>query len=209
MAPQTPELLDQLQRQFANELHDSLLPLLFVARLQAEKLREQTTDPQQAAELQQLVDYLQQANREGRRLITSHHPPELTETDWHRALAHDVDRGLPEHGCEIELDLDRNTVDLPDAIAAALYRVAQEAIRNAVKHARAAHVTVTAHQESDAVTLSIRDDGQGFAIDQVPPEHFGIASMRGRISAIDGTFNITSSPEQGTTVACRIPRPDR
>ena len=98
---------------------------------------------------------------------------------------------------------------LPSQIESALYRVAQEAIVNVLKHAHARRLSIVLKRGSGAVTLVIEDDGQGFDPDAVPglprKGHSGLAGMRERLHLIAGSLTIESRPGQGTTVLARVP----
>lgn len=79
------------------------------------------------------------------------------------------------------------------AIKVAFYYVAQEALNNVTKHARASHVQVTLSVQPEQSTLTIRDDGQGFDLASVPPEHLGLAIMRERAEAMGAILTIDSA----------------
>jgi signal transduction histidine kinase len=90
----------------------------------------------------------------------------------------------------------------------ALYRVAQEAIVNVLKHAHARRLSIVVERGAEAVTLIIEDDGKGFdseAIPHPPIGHAGLSGMRERLHLIGGSLTIESSPGQGTTVLARVP----
>jgi signal transduction histidine kinase len=80
------------------------------------------------------------------------------------------------------------------------YRIAQEALNNAAKHAEASQVAVRFQCEADWATLSIRDDGRGFDIQTVPPGHFGVGIMRERAASVGTELEIESEPGSGTEV---------
>jgi two-component system NarL family sensor kinase len=82
----------------------------------------------------------------------------------------------------------------------ALYRIAQEALNNAGKHANASQVDVQFSSEPGRATLTIRDDGQGFDVDSIPPGHFGVGIMRERTESIGTVLEITSQPGVGTQI---------
>jgi Histidine kinase-, DNA gyrase B-, and HSP90-like ATPase len=90
-------------------------------------------------------------------------------------------------------------------VQVALYRVAQEALQNIAKHARARHVWVTLQLSSDMATLEVRDDGRGFDPTAVAGDHFGLAIMRERMAAIGGAVTVESRPGDGATVPRRWP----
>jgi signal transduction histidine kinase len=102
--------------------------------------------------------------------------------------------------------------ELPCLGAAAdevLYRVAQEALHNALRHSGAREVRVTLCRESASVILEVADDGPGFALDgqNVRPGGLGLASMRDRASSVGGTLTVRSVPGTGTTVRLSVPVP--
>jgi signal transduction histidine kinase len=82
----------------------------------------------------------------------------------------------------------------------ALYRIAQEAINNVVKHARAGQVRITLQWEAGRGVLSVEDDGRGFDPRYVGSEKMGLQIMRERAQAIGGELRVTSAPGQGTSV---------
>jgi signal transduction histidine kinase len=86
-----------------------------------------------------------------------------------------------------------------------LYRIAQEALHNTVKHARASEVVLRLEQTPDGITMEVCDDGVGFDTTASFPGHLGLHSMRERITALGGTFQIESTPGQGTTIRAHVP----
>lgn len=90
-----------------------------------------------------------------------------------------------------------------------LLRIAQEALNNAVRHARAAHIGVTIEYGAEALAVSITDDGVGFAHTEAQSSdgHWGLLNMRERAGSIGGRLDTTSRPGQGTTVAVAVRRP--
>ncbi len=92
----------------------------------------------------------------------------------------------------------------------ALYRIAQEALNNAVQHAQAGHIWLTLRFDDEAVTLTVSDDGSGFALPDRPDRlthegHFGLLGMRERALLAGGELQITSEAERGTTITTRFP----
>jgi PAS domain S-box-containing protein len=113
-------------------------------------------------------------------------------------------------GTAIALDLDPGGATLPGPLAVCLYRVAQEALRNALAHAGATRVAVRLRLARGAATLSVRDDGRGFAVPRPLTaltwrEHYGLAGMAERAAELDGRFAIRSRPGLGTTIVVRLP----
>jgi signal transduction histidine kinase len=94
---------------------------------------------------------------------------------------------------------------LPATVEDALYRIAQEALHNVVKHASARHVDISVARDGETVRLSVADDGSGFDESRVPSGHLGVAGMRARVGLVGGTLELRSEPGQGTSIEVRIP----
>jgi len=108
--------------------------------------------------------------------------------------------------CTLEADL---PVRLAGAQETVLYRVAQEALANVAKHARASRAWVSLRVVGDRVTLQVSDDGAGFAATRAPDplgqDHFGLASMRQQVEMAGGAWQVRSGRGQGTTVTATLP----
>lgn len=103
---------------------------------------------------------------------------------------------------------------LPAPVETALFRAVQEAVTNAVRHARPSRVDVLLQHRGDRVMAMVEDDGVGFEPDRVQSgEHFGLLGLRERATALDGTLAVESAPGAGTTVMMEVssadPNPDR
>jgi len=103
-------------------------------------------------------------------------------------------------GLELQLSLPSEQITFAPPVAQALYRIAQEAIRNVVRHARARTLRVGLAL-GPAVTITIADDGAGFAGAEAPqPGHYGLVGMRERAELLGGSLTVESRPQIGTTV---------
>jgi two-component system, NarL family, sensor kinase len=98
---------------------------------------------------------------------------------------------------------------LPPAVEVDLYRIAQEALQNALRHADAARVVLRLEAAPGRIRLTVQDDGRGFAIDDVPRENaagrFGLIGMRERTRLLGGSFQVESSPGAGTRITAEVP----
>ena len=93
----------------------------------------------------------------------------------------------------------------PAAVEVGLYRIAQEAVQNALRHAEASRIVIRLETSSDKVRLTIEDDGQGFVIGQESSaSRFGLVGMRERAHLLGGNFRIESSPGAGTRVTVEV-----
>jgi signal transduction histidine kinase len=106
------------------------------------------------------------------------------------------------YGVDVKVDLENDV--LPEQVAGELFRISQEAVINAGRHAHASTVTITLHREAGAVELRVADDGSGFEAAGPRPGHLGLAGMRERAELLGGRLDIATSPE-GTVVTARVP----
>jgi signal transduction histidine kinase len=104
----------------------------------------------------------------------------------------------------VELTLE-GAAELPADMKIAVYRIAQEAFNNIVKHASATQVWVTLRAGDDQLALSVRDDGRGFDSATTPDDHMGLRIMAERAASIGARLRIDSAPGRGTEVALSWP----
>jgi signal transduction histidine kinase len=199
--------LEERQR-LARELHDSVSQALYGIALGAATARTLLDrDPPGAAGPLDYVRGLAEAGlAEMRALIFELRPESLEVEGLVAALAKQAAAARARHELQVEADLGDEPA-LPPAAKEALYRIAQEALHNVVKHAGARRVTLRLASEGDDVVLEVGDDGVGFAADGAFPGHLGLRSMRERAERVGGTLGIESAPGRGTTVRARVPRP--
>jgi signal transduction histidine kinase len=190
----------------ARELHDSVVQTLYGISLGAGTAGELLHhDPVQA---QRSIAWIQETAAAGmtdlRDVILRLRPAALPAGGLVPALGHLLDTLQALHGCRTSAMLDAEPPTSAD-VRQALYRIAQEAVQNAVKHARAGHVSVRLFGEDTDVVLEVVDDGQGFRLDREYPGRLGIRSMRERAEGVGGRLDIVSGPGTGTSVRARLP----
>lgn len=145
-----------------------------------------------------------------RRLINDLRPPLLDDLGLAAAIAWYAETRLQPLGIALELRCDQMEARLPPALETALFRVAQEALTNVVRHADASSVYVMLGVDDHAVSLAVRDDGRGFQQPAVTAtggesEGLGLLGMRERVTILGGEMCVDSEPGQGTTVTVTIP----
>jgi PAS domain S-box-containing protein len=200
----------QERQRLARELHDSVSQALFGIGLGAETARAMLTrDPAQAA---QPIDYVLQLARgsmaEMRALIFELRPESLAQEGLVAALEKQAAATRARHGIAVDLSLG----DEPDVsldVKEALYRIAQEAMHNTVKHARASTITVTLSQTAEGFSLDVMDNGVGFDRRASFPGHLGLVSMQERVARFGGLVAIDSAPGEGTRIHVSAPAPAR
>jgi signal transduction histidine kinase len=144
-----------------------------------------------------------------RSLLIEIYPPHLSEAGLSSALRNLATRLHP-RGADVVVTVPAD-VDVPPDVAALVFRVAQEALINVAKHARARRVTLEVRPEADAVTLEVTDDGVGF--DPVAPTadsssgHFGLRVVADLADAAGATLDMATAPGEGTALRLRVPLP--
>lgn len=196
------------RNRLARDLHDSVSQTLFSAVFTAEAAEALIDkDPAQArAQVRRLKDLSSEALKEMRALIFELRPAELEADGLASALRKHVDVLSRVYKTDIELDVDGD-VRLPPRTERELFRIAQEALSNAMKHAAAAQVRVALDIRHSTATLSVADDGTGFDPDapRVRSAHLGLTSMEERATSIGGTIRVESQPGKGTEVLVEVP----
>lgn len=185
----------------ARDLHDSVTQTLFSANIIAEVLpvlqeRQPEEGTRRAQELQQLT---RGALAEMRTLLLELRPNTLEKVGLDELLRQLVDATIARARIDVELHIEGST-DVSTDVKTVFFYVAQEALNNVVKHARATQAAVLFHNVGEMIQLTISDDGVGFAPEDVPPNHLGLDIMRERTSATAMELSVQSQPGEGTRV---------
>jgi signal transduction histidine kinase len=196
--------LEERQR-LARELHDSVTQALYGIGLAAETTRlllEQ--DPARAAQSNATVQSLARAGMaEMRALLFELRPESLELEGLSAALKKQAAALEARYEVPIETTLcEEPSVSLP--VKEALYRIAQEALQNAIKHAQPTTMEVRLDCAGREVVLEVQDDGTGFDPSGSFPGHLGLRSMKERATKLGGTLEIKSTPGKGTRVQARL-----
>jgi signal transduction histidine kinase len=191
------------RNRIAREIHDTLAQDLLGVSLQIEgALGALGTSP--AATLHHMErarELVHESLAAAQRSIWDLRDPTLAATDLGHALACSAERRAADSGIRFELRLTGQPRPLPRKISEHLLRIGQEAITNAVRHARAGHILVSLGFTRDRVTLRVKDDGSGFTPGKSSgAPHFGLVNMAERAEQIAARFEVRSEPGQGTNV---------
>jgi signal transduction histidine kinase len=197
----------------ARELHDAVSQKLFSIRAKARAAEVLVgRDPGRAvAEIQSVAALSGQAHAELRAVIDGLAPPDLTAGGLAGSLRSYAVLAGRTHGVEVRFHADAQLPALGPARETAAYRVAQEALHNALRHSGAATICVSLLARRRRVILEVADRGRGFAADAGPasPASFtgglGLASMRERAASAGGTLTVRSAPGEGTLVRLELP----
>ncbi|MEX2108151.1 MAG: sensor histidine kinase [Solirubrobacterales bacterium] len=193
---------EQERTRIARDLHDEVNQSLTGLLLRLEALRE-AAPPELESELTETKALANQAMRELLSLARQLRPTALDDLGLVAAIAGQVDQ-IARGGVEATLREEGHFSDLDDDVQLVIYRVAQEALSNAVRHSEAKRVGVTLRRSEAGVELAVSDDGRGFAFEQ-SESGLGISGMRERALLVGGDLTIESRPGHGTTVHLTLP----
>ncbi len=198
--------LEERQR-LARELHDSVSQALYGIALGARTAQTQLErDPAKLAEpLDYILSLAEAGLSEMRALIFELRPESLQSEGLVAALTKQSDAIRARHKINVTADFGEEP-NIPLDAKEALYRIAQEAMQNAVKHAHATEMALTLKEQNDRLVLEIRDNGKGFDPTVEFPGHLGLKSMPERAAQIGGEFHVHSQPGAGTVVTVRLPK---
>ena len=208
LASQVIAAQDEERARVARELHDSVAQTLAALVLQLSAAQRRSTDPALAEQLELVRAIAGEALEEVRLLSHTVHPRVLEDLGLPSALEWLARQTREAEGLAINVSVSPVPDTLPPPSAAALYRVAQEALRNAVRHAQARQVDIILEQDASGyLRLDVVDDGVGFdlAVAEERRPGMGLFAMRERVGLVDGTMDIDSIPGAGTRVSARVP----
>ncbi|CAN5357832.1 hypothetical protein BH11ACT8_BH11ACT8_03150 [soil metagenome] len=196
---------DAERRRVARDLHDGVVQDLAGTAFTVSAVARETHDPDLRATLDGVGGTLRGALRSLRSLLVEIHPPRLTAVGLPAALD-DLTAPAAQAGVDVRVDV--TGVDTaPDADVALVWRVAQEAVRNTLRHAGAGSLDVLVARTADGwLELVVTDDGRGFdPAAPRPEEHFGLRGLESLAVDHGGSLEVDSAPGHGTTVRMLLP----
>jgi len=200
---------ERLRAEISRELHDVLGQSLTVIKMSLERAMRQSEPHMMLGCLAQTVDMIDQAISSVRDLARSLRPALLDELGIVAALR----ALLLEHELHsnwevtLELDADDALKRFAPIVEITAYRLVQEALTNALRHARASRVSVSVRHD-EFLVIRVQDDGVGFDVDRLEldeREHMGLIGMRERAGAVSGAVEMHSAMGTGTLVLIRLP----
>lgn len=214
LASRTIGAQEDERRRIARELHDETAQVLATLLIQVSLLREglATAGEQEAAgagaRLDDIEALAQAALTSVRGIAHDLRPSTLDDLGLAAAIRWYAGRRLAPAGLAVSVAAEDLRLDPPTEIA--LYRVAQEALTNTLRHAQAESVTVRLARAGDQVELTLCDDGRGFSLGAVlgggsRERRLGLLGMRERVHLLGGRLDVVSAPGRGTRVTARVP----
>lgn len=197
----------------ARELHDTIGQFLTGLRIRLSALQEMPETPSEVhAGLADLRRVANQIDGELDRLTLELRPPALDDLGLEQGLRSYIQEWMTTSGVAVDLVTHGlEQLHLPTAVETTVYRIAQEALTNVLKHTQATQVSIILEQRSDLLRVIVEDDGQGFDIEAVSRarsggRQLGLVGMVERATLAGGTLTVESEPGSGTTIYLRIPR---
>jgi signal transduction histidine kinase/ligand-binding sensor domain-containing protein len=195
----------------SRELHDEFGQTLTAAKLNLQMLRTTMADPGAVRRLEDAVNMVDGMIRQARDIARGLRPPLLDEAGLVPAIDQYLKSLAARSGTRIEFDSAPGVTRMPPGLSTTVFRLVQEAVGNALRHARASVIRVTLRDEPDALRLLVEDDGVGFDPAVVSRsaqrgEHLGLLGMAERVHGAGGTLELDSRPGAGSRIVARIPR---
>ena len=204
---------EEERRHVAYEVHDGLAQVAAAAhqRLQSFARRFPPTTDKARSDLNRILKLVQQTVGDARRIISDLRPTTLDDFGLAAALRQEVE-ALVGDGWQVEYEEELGSERLPSKVEVGLFRVAQEALTNARKHAQTRWMRLALKRQEDVVDLEVRDWGRGFNPRSLerevgPGERVGLSGMRERVGLLGGELKVSSRPGEGTSVTVHVPLP--
>lgn len=199
------EVVMQERNRLARDLHDSVSQHLFAASMMMSAIHETVSDENQLLKQQahQVEKMIHQAQLEMRALLLHLRPVALKG----KPLQQGIEDLLMELSSRLPIEITWKTEEFPieKGVEDELFRIVQEALSNALRHAEADHIHVMLIQRDHLIILRIVDDGKGFNLDEVITSSYGLENMKERAHDLGGTCKIISLPQQGTRIEVQVP----
>ena len=195
---------EQERRRWARELHDETLQGLGGLQMMLSSAAREPSPEKREEIVRQAAEHARAEIERLRRLIVELRPAELDELGLEPALESLAQRRAGD-GLAVRIEADLGDERLAPALESTIYRIVQEALTNATRHASAERATVDVRIAGPEVVVEITDDGGGFDV-EAPAGGFGLVGMRERAALLGGHVDVASTPGEGSTVRAVLPR---
>jgi len=196
------------RRWLARELHDDITQRLVGAAIDAANLPGSDPSPGDIDARRSISNTLMRLSEDIHDLSYQLHPSVLYDLGLIEALKAECERVARSEALRVDVAADDISQSLPREVALCIYRIAQEALRNIGRHAKASIVQLSLALKDGGLLLAVSDNGKGFEPGLVIHPSLGHASMRERIRLLDGKLDIRSSLGGGTTILAWVPIPE-
>jgi len=191
------------RRRIARDLHDGVVQDLAGTAFSVSAMARDETEPGRRGALERAAGSLREGLRSLRSLLVEIHPPSLGPEGLAPALQ-DLVAPAAAQGLTAKVSVE-GVSGVAEPTLGLVWRVAQEAVRNSMRHADAATLDLTVHRTGDHLVLEVRDDGRGFLPGERPdPTSFGLRGLESLVADLGGRLEVRSLPGRGTTVRLEV-----
>lgn len=201
----TVRAAEEERRRIARELHDDTAQRLAGLLVRLRLARQAEGEAEREELLEEIREEIVEASEAIRRVARGLRPPALEDAGLGTAIRSHVRQRLAASSLESHVEIDPVDDRLDDEAKLALYRIVQEALSNALRHADARSVRIRVRGGDDQVLAEVEDDGQGFELSGSIEEGLGMLGMEERAAIAGGELEVDSAPGRGTTVRVRLP----
>ncbi|MCK6624882.1 MAG: GAF domain-containing sensor histidine kinase [Anaerolineae bacterium] len=200
------------RRHIARELHDEIGQTLTAVKINLQAMQRRSGVSDLTASLQESMDIVEQAIQQVRNLSLDLRPSLLDDLGLVATLRWYLDRQASWAGLSAQLTVTPSNLQLPANLETVCFRLVQEALTNALRHAQAQTIQVDLQQHDKELQLVIGDDGLGFEVEPTLKrvaygKGLGLVGMQERVSLLGGRFELESAPGQGTQIRVFLPVP--
>jgi len=204
------EVQEEERKRLARDLHDDVGQALTALKIQVESIARPGNELTARSRIDEIVDTVQHTLERVRQISLSLRPPQLDDLGLAAALRSHLDRQARVAGLHAHFEAEDAPQELAPDAETACFRVAQEAINNVLRHARARNLWVRLFTAGGRLAISVRDDGRGFDLDSVRARtasgaSLGLVGMEERMALAGGSFELRSAPGQGTVLLATFP----
>jgi signal transduction histidine kinase len=195
---------EEEREKIARELHDDIGQQLAFVQIELEELKHEINDTQKA-NVTELSETVAEISRSARNLSHELHPASLEHLGLETALRKLCEGVSHKKSIHVHFLAKGLRPPTPENVSLCLYRVAQEALQNVIRHSGATEIWINVSQTAASLDLCIADNGRGFENNELRHSGLGLISMRERLRTVHGELRIVSSAGSGTTLMVSIP----
>lgn len=199
---------EEERKRIGREIHDELGQQLTAIKMDISWIAKKT-DPSQEAfktKLQNVIALLDGGNQSIRRILNELRPVILDDYGLLEALRWQAQQFTANTHIPVAMTASESDMKIPEEISTCIFRIFQEALTNITRYAKATQVKVSLDIDSDSVLLNIEDNGLGFDTELTKTKKsFGILGMKERVASLNGRFDLSSVPGNGTRISIHIP----
>lgn len=200
---------EEERTRIGREIHDELGQQLTAIKMDVAWILKNTLDKSEAIskKLKNIIELLDGSNQSVRKILNELRPATLDNYGLPEAMEWHIQQFTASSGIPVEITFSKRDLEFDEDFATNIFRIFQESLTNIMRYAKAKKVLISLKVINQVTALNIEDDGVGFDTVVLQNKNtFGILGMRERVRALDGKFEITSTPGKGTIICISLPR---